>query len=101
MGSQAGNMARLNKISSQPNIRLLPFRNLEENIVTALATTLIDKLQQLPAQRLAEVENFVDFLHTCERQDRDRRLVQAAAQSAEPSFSAVWDNEDDAVYDRL
>lgn len=69
--------------------------------MTALATTLIEKLQQLPVQRLAEVENFVDFLHSRERQAQDRRLVAAAAGIAEGSLAAVWDNEDDAVYDRL
>lgn len=69
--------------------------------MTALATTLIEKLQQLPAGRLVEVEDFVDFLHSRERQAGDRRLVRAAAQTAEASFAAVWDNEDDAAYDRL
>ena len=69
--------------------------------MTVLATTLIDKLQQLPTQRLVEVEDFVDFLHSRERQDHDHRQVQAAAKRAEGSFAAVWDNEDDAIYDRL
>ncbi|MEI2741366.1 MAG: hypothetical protein V9G63_02840 [Candidatus Competibacter sp.] len=36
--------------------------------MTALAKTLIEKLQQLPAGRLVEVEDFVDFLHSRERQ---------------------------------
>ena len=71
--------------------------------MNALAATLMDKLQRLPVQRLVEVEDFVDFLNSREQKanQEDRRLVQAAAQSAEPSFAAVWDNEDDAVYDRL
>ena len=30
--------------------------------MSAIAPTLIQKLQQLPPQRLAEVEDFVDFL---------------------------------------
>ena len=50
------------------SIRPLLLRNLEETPVTALATTLIEKLQQLPAGRLVEVEDFVDFLHSRERQ---------------------------------
>lgn len=60
--------------------------------------TILAKLKTLPPQRLAEVEDFVDFLRS---RDEDRRLVQAAATSAEASFANVWDNDDDAEYDRL
>lgn len=59
---------------------------------------LIEKIRQLPPQRLAEVEDFVDFLRT--RED-ERRLVHAAAKVSETSFAAVWDNDEDAAYDRL
>jgi hypothetical protein len=69
--------------------------------MTALAATLIDKLQRLSVQRLVEVEDFVDFLQTRELENADRRLVRVAAQTAEASFAAVWDNDEDAVYDRL
>jgi hypothetical protein len=62
------------------------------------AHNLIEKLQSLPPQRQAEVEDFVDFLRS--RED-DQRLVAAAARASEPAFAAVWDNEDDAEYDRL
>lgn len=60
--------------------------------------TLFAKLKALPPQRLAEVEDFVDFLRS---RDEDRRLTQAAAQASHASFANVWDNEDDAEYDRL
>ncbi len=60
--------------------------------------TLLEKLGQLPPERVAEVEDFVDFL---QHKDQDRRLTQAATQTAEPSFGKVWDNPDDAVYDTL
>lgn len=59
---------------------------------------LIEKLKALPPQRRAEVEDFVDFLKT--RED-EQRLTQAASQASEPAFKAVWDNPDDAEYDRL
>ena len=62
------------------------------------AHALIEKLKALPPQRQAEVEDFVDFL--CSRED-DRHLVTAAAKTAEPAFAQVWDNDDDAEYDRL
>lgn len=62
------------------------------------AQSLIEKLKSLPPQRQAEVEDFVDFLRS--RED-DQRLVAAAARASEPTFEKVWNNEDDAEYDRL
>ena len=59
---------------------------------------LFDKIKQLPPQRLAVLEDFVDFLRT--RED-DHRLAAAAAKASEASFSQVWDNDDDAAYDRM
>ena len=66
--------------------------------MTATEQILIDKIKQLPPQRMAEVEDFVDFLRA--RED-DQRLTQAAAQASQPSFAQVWDNDEDAAYDRL
>lgn len=66
--------------------------------MSATEQGLIEKIKQLPPQRLAEVEDFVDFLRT--RED-DQRLTQAAAKIAEPSFVAVWNNDEDAAYDGL
>jgi hypothetical protein len=66
--------------------------------MTALESILIQKLQRLPAQRLAEVEDFVDFLQA---REEDRRLVRAAAKAAEARFATVWDNDEDAAYDRM
>lgn len=59
---------------------------------------LIEKLKDLPPERLAEVEDFVDFLRG---RDAARRLTRAAAKLSEPTLSKVWNNEEDAVYDRL
>ena len=59
---------------------------------------LIDKIKRLPPQRMAEVEDFVDFLRG--RED-EQRLTHAAAKASEPSFAEVWDNNEDAVYDRM
>ena len=58
----------------------------------------MQKIKQLPPQRLAEVEDFVDFLSA--RED-EQRLTQAAAKVGEASFAAVWDNDEDDVYDRM
>ena len=58
---------------------------------------LLEKIKNLPPERIAEVEDFVDFL----AQRDDRRLVEAAIRMSEDSFREVWDNEEDAAYDRL
>ena len=59
---------------------------------------LIDKLEALPPERIAEVEDFIDFI---KQRDQARQLTRAAATAAEPSLQKVWDNPDDAVYDTL
>lgn len=59
---------------------------------------LIEKLKNLPPERVAEVEDFVDFLHT---RDGERAAVRAATGAAEPAFAKVWENEDDAADDKL
>lgn len=62
-----------------------------------LSEELIEKISSLPPERLAEVEDFVDFI----TQRDERGLVKAATKLSEHSFKQVWDNEEDAVYDRL
>jgi hypothetical protein len=59
---------------------------------------LLEKLRALPPQRRAEVEDFIDFL---QNRETDQHLARSAAQVSEPAFKAVWDNPDDAEYDRL
>jgi hypothetical protein len=59
---------------------------------------LIEKLKALPPERRAEVEDFIDFLHN---RESDQHLTRSAMQVSEPAFKAVWDNPDDAEYDRL
>lgn len=66
--------------------------------MTAIEQVLIEKIRQLPRQRMAEVEDFVDFLRA--RED-DQRFTHAAGKVSEPSFNQVWDNDEDAAYDRL
>lgn len=60
---------------------------------------LLKKLQALPPQRRAEVEDFIDFLSL--RNGNDRSLVRAAQLVSEKHLQALWDNPDDADYDRL
>lgn len=61
-------------------------------------TTLVEKLRNLPPERLSEVEDFVDSLS---KGDQDRKLVETASIVSEPALNAVWDNPLDAEYDRL
>lgn len=59
--------------------------------------TLLDNLKVLPPERVAEVEDLVDLLRT---RTHAQQLTRAAAKAAEPAFKSIWDNPDDAVYDR-
>ena len=53
--------------------------------------SILEEVRSLSPDRLAEVEDFVDFLvHR-----------QAAGQLATAAFTRVWDNSADADYDRL
>ena len=59
---------------------------------------LIEKIRALPPDKVAEVEDFVDFLR---QRDDDRRLARAVTKLSESAFGRVWDNPADADYDRL
>lgn len=67
-----------------------------------LARLLAGKISALPAAYVAEIEAFID--HVVQRAGRDSGhadLVRRATNVSEPSFAAVWDNPEDAVYDGL
>jgi len=59
---------------------------------------LLEKIRRLAPERVAEVEDFVDFLR---QRDEERRLSNGAARLSEAAFAKVWENPDDADYDRL
>jgi hypothetical protein len=59
---------------------------------------LIDKIKALPAERISEVEDFVDFIRL---RDRQRSLAREAAAASEPAFAAIWSNPEDDAYDAL
>ncbi len=61
------------------------------------AEDLLAKINNLPPERFAELVEFVDFL----AQRDDRLLVEVASKTSEPTFARVWDNADDAAYDKL
>jgi len=74
----------------QHKMKITPFSQHEQ--------ILISKIRVLPPERLIEVEDFIDFLR---QTSEDRQLRQAAAKLSEDAFSKVWDNPEDAEYDRL
>jgi hypothetical protein len=59
---------------------------------------LLAKIRCLPPERVAEVEDFVDFLRL---RDEERSLTDAASQLSEGAFARAWESPDDADYDRL
>lgn len=61
------------------------------------AEKLLEKIKQLPPERIREVEDFIDFIS----QRDERLLVEAATKMSQDAFREVWDNEENAAYDRL
>ena len=59
---------------------------------------LFEKLRSVPADKIAEVEDFVDVLR---QRDAERRPATSITRLSEDAFHKVWDNPDDADYDRL
>lgn len=59
---------------------------------------LIEKIDRLPPARVAEVEDFVDFLAS---RDTDRELAHAVTAAAVPAFAKVWENPEDDVYNDI
>lgn len=63
---------------------------------------LIRKIGALPRARVAEVEDFVDFIGQREHEIASGNALRTAARDASaPAFAKVWDNPDDDVYDAL
>jgi hypothetical protein len=64
----------------------------------ANAQTLIEKIRALPAERIVEVEDFVDFIAA---REQERALTRAASSASVPTVAAVWSNPEDEAYDAL
>jgi hypothetical protein len=62
------------------------------------AEALLVKIKALPAERIAEIEDFVDFIRL---REEERALTRAAASASTSAFAAIWSNPDDDVYDAL
>ena len=60
--------------------------------------SILEKLKSLPPERVAEVEDFGDFLRV---RAEEQVLLNSATKTSEPAFKKIWDNPEDADYDRL
>ncbi len=56
---------------------------------------LLEKIQALPVERIAEIEDFVEFIAA---REQERSLARAAGASSAPAFAAIWNNPEDDVY---
>lgn len=59
---------------------------------------LFNKICRLPPEKVAEVEDFVEFLRY---RSENNTLTKAASKLSEKSFQQAWDNTEDAEYDNL
>lgn len=59
---------------------------------------IVRKLRTQSAERAGEVEDFVDLL---KRRHDDRTATEMAMAASAPVLTDIWDNPDDAAYDRL
>ena len=62
------------------------------------AHALMEMIQALPPERIAEVEDFVAFITV---REQERAPARAAVAASEPAFTAVWSNPADDAYDAL
>jgi len=59
---------------------------------------LIEKIQALPVERIAEIEDSVEFITS---REQARSLSRAASASSAPAFAAIWNNPDDDTYNTV
>jgi hypothetical protein len=59
---------------------------------------LLDKIRALPEDKIAEVADFVEFLRL---RAEEQQAAAAVTRLSEQAFAKVWDNPDDAEYDKL
>ena len=70
----------------------------EYTLMESQVIALIEKLTHLSPERQAEVDDFIEFLR---QRDQAQLLGKDYAQASEAAFAKVWENDDDALYDKL
>jgi hypothetical protein len=59
---------------------------------------LLQQIQALPPERIAEIEDFVAFIAA---REQELSFVRAAAAASAPAFAAAWDSPDNDIYSAL
>ena len=62
------------------------------------AQALLEKIEALPVERIAEIEDFVEFVAA---REQERSLTRAAGAVSVLSFTTISNNPEDDVYDAL
>ena len=57
------------------------------------------EIDKLPENLLAEVFDFIQFLESKKREGT--LFAKASQELSTASFQKIWDNEEDAIYDKL
>jgi hypothetical protein len=76
----------------------MPTQCRPEELAMPDTKALLKKIQALPRERIAEIEDFVEFIAT---REQERSLTHAATAASSPAFAAIWNNPEDEVYDAL
>jgi hypothetical protein len=61
-------------------------------------TELVKKIHELPQEQINVVDEFVDFLRARRTEHSLRNAMTAVS---DPVFQRIWDNPEDAAYDKL
>jgi hypothetical protein len=62
------------------------------------AQALMEKIQALPLERIAEIEDFIDFVAA---REHERAITRTAAGLSAPAFATIWSNPEDDAYDAI
>ena len=68
------------------------------DIKSNLENRVIEKVTQLSVEEIEQVEHFIDSL---QKKDLDNRLTFTSSKLADSVFERVWNNPEDAEYDKL
>jgi hypothetical protein len=62
---------------------------------------VIEKIRGLFPEQMLQVEEFIDSLYKKDTNVTDYEITFAATKLSEPTFQKIWDNPEDAEYDKL
>jgi len=68
------------------------------DIKSNLENRVIEKVNQLSVEEIEQVEYFIDLL---QKKDLDHQLTFKSSKLAESVFEKVWNNPENAEYDKL